>query len=151
MKWYVALVVGVAMAIIGLMLAKNNYQWLRQARTATGTVIELIAHESRDHDHAVNTTYAPRVRYTARDGTQHELQSNIASSPPGYRVGETIRVAYHEGSYEGLILTFGQCFGFAASLIIIGAGCAVLSLIFLIGQQIVPRVYLQKACRMADG
>jgi hypothetical protein len=78
------------------------------------------------------------------------LQSKIASSPPDYRVGETVRVAYHEDSYEGRILTFGQCFGLAAGLVIFGTGCAVLAVIFLIGQQLVPRVYLERACTMAN-
>lgn len=150
MKWFTAFVVGTAMAIIGIMIAKDTYQWLRQARSATGTVIELVPRENRNNrDHAVNTTYAPRIRYTAQDGTQHELLSSIASSPPAYVVGQTVRVAYHEGSYEGRILTFGECFGFAVGLTIIGTGCAVLSAIFLIGQQIVPRVYLERASAMA--
>jgi len=120
------------------MLALREHLWLRNAQVTEGTVAELIAVRG-----SKGTTYKPRVSYTAQDGNVHEFVRRFSSSPPGFSVGEKVPVAYDARSYEGRILTFGQRFGLSVILAAVGMCLVATSAAFVVGKQLVPRIYMK--------
>jgi len=63
---------------------------LRVAAKASGVVVEEVRRSSQDG----GTSYAPRVRFHARDGKAVDFVSSISSSPPRYVVGDRVSVIY---------------------------------------------------------
>jgi hypothetical protein len=138
MGWTIALFVGVSLLTLAVFLAVRQHMWLREARIAEGTVVELIA--SRGSKGGM--TYKPRVEFIAADGSRHEFTRGYSSNPPGFSVGERIKVAYDARDYSGRILTFGQRFGFPVILGSIGAGMTLMALCFILGKNVVLGMYL---------
>jgi hypothetical protein len=89
------------------------------------------------------SAYTPRVQYAANDGSQHEFVRGYSSRPPDFVVGQKVMVAYDPESYDGRILTFGQRFGLASIFLIVGLGMILLATTFIVGNQVVPRIYLR--------
>jgi hypothetical protein len=138
MTWTITLAIGIILSATGAFLGVREHLWLRHAQTASGTVVEMI--KSRG---GRRTSYTPRVQYAANDGSQHEFVRSYGSSPPDFSVGQKVTVAYDPESYESRILTFGQRFGLAATLVIVGLGLILLATTRIVGNQFVPRIYLR--------
>jgi hypothetical protein len=67
--------------------------------------------------------YAPVFSFTAGDGREYTLTSDIASSPPGFFVGEHIRVRYDPANPDkARIHTFFQTWGQTAISGLVGLG-----------------------------
>ena len=130
--------IGGLLVMVASMLALREHLWLRNAQVTEGTVAELIAVRG-----SKGTTYKPRVSYTAQDGNVHEFVRRFSSSPPGFSVGEKVPVAYDARSYEGRILTFGQRFGLSVILAAVGMCLVATSAAFVVGKQLVPRIYMK--------
>ena len=138
MTWSITLGIGIVLVTVGVFLGIREHYWLRGATVVPGRVIGLI--ESQDNKGTLS--YAPQVQYTSKDGAQRQFDGNTFSHPPQFQVGEPVTVAYDSDSYEGRILTFGQRFGLAVALAVVGLGCVTMALAFMVGNQIVPRIYL---------
>ena len=125
------------MAFAGVFAAREH-QWLMRADIVEGTVVEMIRKSDSD-----GSTYAPRVTFTARDGVGHTFTSTMASSPPGFRVNQTVAVAY-DASRQGRIVTFGQRFGAWVIVGTIGVAAFLVGIAFYFGKLAVPLIYLKK-------
>jgi hypothetical protein len=84
-------VIGIAMLLGAFFLYRSTSSFLATAITAPGTVTELVAVRSDD-----STTYKPVVQFTTAKGEAIEFASSTSSSPPSYRVGESVQVLYRE-------------------------------------------------------
>ena len=139
MGWTIALFIGVSLLTLAVFLAVRQHMWLRDARIVDGTVVELIASRGDKSE----MTYKPRVEFIAADGSRHEFTRSYSSNPPGFSVGERVKVAYDPRDYSGRILTFGQRFGTSAILGSVGVGMTLMALCFILGKNVVPGMYLQ--------
>ena len=139
LSWKLALLIGLALVAYAGYLARQEHAWLKSARVVPGTVVELI----RVKGTKGKPSYRPRIRYTTPDGAIHDFIRTYASNPVGVDVGESLAVAYHDATPQDLrILTFGQRFGFAAFVAVLGIGLMLLGATFLAGRHYVPRLYL---------
>jgi len=142
MSWNVAIYIGAGLLALSGYLAAREHLWLSKSEIVPGTVIGLkVSRGSK------GSSYAPEVRFVARDGSMHEFTRGYYSDPVGFRVGDSIFVAYDPRSYEGRILTFGQRFGFPVIVAAIGLGLTAMGGAFILGRTVVPSVYLQQQGR----
>ena len=86
-----------AMAPIGLVLLAlavfvtwNTTTWLKRTVEAQGTVTQMLHVTDKDGD----VTYKPVVRFSTAEGKTIEFKSSFSSSPPAYRVGQSVPVVY---------------------------------------------------------
>src|SRR5215204_6154547 len=138
MGWTIALLLGVSLLTLAVFLTVRQHMWLREARVADGTVVELIGQRGDKG----SMTYKPRVEFVAEDGARHEFTRGYGSSPAGFSVGERVKVAYDSRTYSGRILTFGQRFGMPVIFGSIGVGMTLMALCFILGKNVVPAIYL---------
>jgi hypothetical protein len=80
---------GIVLLGVALYLVQSTRTFLKEATTATGTVIELVRKHSSDSD-----TYAPVVRFVTDAGESIEFTSSTSNNPPGYSEGESVEVLY---------------------------------------------------------
>jgi hypothetical protein len=64
-------------------------KFLSQSLPAKGEIIGF------EENHTDGLTYAPRVRFRTGDGRQIEFTDSVFSNPPGYEIGESIRIFHH--------------------------------------------------------
>ena len=141
MGWTVTLIVGLGLVVLAGILGMREHQWIRQAAISDGVVVELVA--SRGTSRRGGTTYRPRVTFTSEDSREHTFTRSSGSNPPGYTVGEVVKVAYDRTSYEGRILSFGERFGLSVFIAAVGLGALMPSATFMIGKEVFARVYLR--------
>jgi hypothetical protein len=89
----VIVLAGPVVLTIAAVAAIRQASFIGASTTADGTVLELRA--VRGHRGAFN--YAPLFRFTADDGRTYMLLSNTGTSPPGFVVGERVKVLYRSG------------------------------------------------------
>ena len=118
--------------IYGIYQGLSQNAWLRSARMADGKVIELIEKSGGEG----GRTYAPKVRFTTLSGQSVEFVASMSSSPPSFRVGERVRVAYLLDRTEYSIFTLGQCYGVSVFVTVLSAAAFLIALIFLYGDEI---------------
>jgi hypothetical protein len=53
---------------------------------------EIIGFEE---NHTDGLTYAPRIRFRTGDGQQIEFTDSVFSNPPGYEIGDKIKIFHH--------------------------------------------------------
>ncbi len=124
---YAFAMVGLGMLIGAFFLYENTQNFLENALTAEGTVIELVRSKSSD-----STTYRPVVEFETQGGSRVEFTSSSGSNPPSYSEGEIVEVLYQESAPEqAKINSFFSLWG--ASTILGGMG----SVFFLAGLSII--------------
>jgi hypothetical protein len=137
MGWIIAAVVGFACLSLGGWLAKREYDWLHDCQFTRGVVIENIPVKGSKGGY----TYRPKISFRAVDGVERTFTSSGSSKPPQFAVGETVRVAYRAGVYEGRLLTFGHRYGAATFLAVIGLATMTLAGVFLSGPRMMSALY----------
>jgi hypothetical protein len=83
------LICGVGTLAVGLAIAVYTSIWLQRSVLARGTVMELVP---QDGDDTIN--YATRFEFKSQDGKLYTVTSGVATNPPGFKVGEDVRVRY---------------------------------------------------------
>ena len=127
---YLFAIIGLGMLIGSFFLFQNTQNFLQEAVTADGEVIELIRSESRNSSSGSkkNVSYRPVVEFKTSDGTVVEFTSSTGSNPASHSRGEAVEVLYEELTPEkARIKGFFSLWG--ASLIV---GCLG-GIFFLIG------------------
>jgi hypothetical protein len=120
---------GLAMLACAAWLNEREKTFYATALRADGRVIEMIAR----HAGRAGSTWAPRVEFTDTAGHVVRFVSGVASKPPAYRVGESVRIAYSPNNSErakidsffgrwGLVMIPG---GIGAVFLLIGTGCVI--------------------------
>ena len=84
------MLVGLGLMLVGGYAAMRTQEFLGDAASAEGTVVDLERSRSSD-----STTYRPVVRFTTADGRPVEMVSSVGSNPPSYSVGERVGVLYN--------------------------------------------------------
>jgi hypothetical protein len=128
MNWFWVALVGISFVLAAVFLAVREHRWIRQADVRPGVVVEIV--ERRDSDGA---TYAPHVRFETRHGSAREFTSDVSSSRPAFRVGDSVLVGHELTSEDARILTFAQRFGVASILASLGMGLLFLTACFVLG------------------
>ena len=130
-------VIGAGLMTLGAVLASREHAWLRKAQSGPGAVVELVT-KSEPKGATVRTR---RVRFTAHDGSIHDFVRSFGFNPTALAVGQDVEVAYDPQTYEGRILTFGQRFGLAAVVFIMGFSLILIKVTFTYGNRLLPRIY----------
>jgi len=81
--------IGTLMMCGSVYLAVERVDFLREAISANGKVIDLV--ESRSDG---SSTYAPVIAFKTFGGRRFEFKSNTSSNPPSYNIGENVDVLY---------------------------------------------------------
>lgn len=102
----IILTVGLALVCIASGLAISTRSFLKQSVATQGTVTELAERVDREDN---SVSYAPVFTFDAADGHRYRVVSHVSSNPPGFHVGEAVRVLYEPGNPQGArIDTFVQ-------------------------------------------
>ncbi len=86
---YVFIAFGAVFIAVAVTTANHTRTFVSHARTAHGTVIDLVRHRSSN-----SNAYAPEVRFVTADGQFVQFTSTISSAPPSYATGEAVDVLY---------------------------------------------------------
>jgi uncharacterized membrane protein len=125
--------------IISIYSGIRTYSWVSKSSSYEGEVIELVR-KKKSSGSKGNDTFAPKVRYVM-DGTEREFTSPQSSSPPGFSVGEQVKIAYHAGKQKEAIATFGQLYGFSLIGSILSLGAILALMVFMNGSKILTALH----------
>jgi uncharacterized protein DUF3592 len=101
--------VGLGMLVGSFFIFSNTSRFIAGAREAEGKVIALDRSRSSSSSGSSSTTYRPVVEFTSGTGKRIEFTSNVGSSPPSHRVGESVTVLYNPADpYRARIKSFFQ-------------------------------------------
>ena len=123
--WVMGLL-GAAFLAVGVGFFVHTWQFIDRAQQASGVVTELV----RSGGKRSSFNYQPRIRFEASAGEVIDFVSSPGSSPPAFRVGESVTVYFEpanpgdarlKGFRElwGLTLITG---GLGAVFVLVGAG-----------------------------
>jgi hypothetical protein len=105
------LIVGPVAFIFAMVSYVRTVRFLRWSTEVAGEVVRLERSKDRDR---YGYSYAPVFSFHAADGNEYTVTSNVGSSPPGFSVGESVRVRYDPANPEDArIHTFFQIWGVA--------------------------------------
>ncbi|MEP2776519.1 MAG: DUF3592 domain-containing protein [Luteolibacter sp.] len=120
---WIILIISLILLVVGVATGVGTFSWLRDARTAEGTVIELVENKSSSRKKGKKSTFAPRVSYQI-DGQDRDFVSSQSSNPPDFKIGEKVRVATNLQRDKESIATFGELYGFSVGATFIGLAMA---------------------------
>lgn len=116
---------GACCLILSAIFAIGRAFFIRNAIAATGSVVRL---EERFNADTQSVEYAPVFGFTAKDGRNYTISSQIATSPPEFVVGDKVRILYSRNNpQEARIASFWQFWFLPVVLALISAahGCIV--------------------------
>jgi hypothetical protein len=106
---WLLLCIGPCLLVYSVVAFFRTRNFIRCSTEVNGEVIRL--ERSKDCDR-YGYTYAPVFSFTAEDGKEYTVTSDVSSSPPDFSVGEAVRVRYDPPNPEGArIHTFFQTWG----------------------------------------
>jgi len=108
---------GIVLLIVAFLSYAHTKDFLEDALTTEGTVVQLIATEFEN-----SVTYRPLVEYKTRIDKMVKFTSPIGSNPPSYTKGEMVVVIYHDAWPEkARIDSFFSLWGFSLIFSILGS------------------------------
>jgi hypothetical protein len=111
---------GLCALVYSLVSIVQTRSFLRRCAGVTGEVIRLERSRSGGE---FGYDYAPVFSFTAADGNTFTVTSDVSSSPPGFRVGDSVRVRYDPADPQNArIHSFFQTWGSAVIFGAIGVG-----------------------------
>lgn len=110
--------IGLLLLVISGIIFYNVKKFSNNAATTTGQVVDLVTKQSSSSGRNRSVTYAPVVIYSDAANIQHRYISSVSSNPPGYSIGETVKIYYNPnnpddamiagwGAYLGAFITGG--------------------------------------------
>jgi hypothetical protein len=115
----VLLIAGPCILIYSAISFVRTRSFLRSCIEVDGEVTRLERSKSRGQ---YGYTYAPVFSFTVADGKTYTVTSKVSASPPGFDVGESVKVRYDPANPEDArIHTFFQTWGGAVMSGIVGA------------------------------
>jgi hypothetical protein len=98
---------------IALVFAVKTEIFLHRCTATSGIVTANVPIENTDAS-GTTTTFAPTFKFTASDGRIYGVTSGTSSNPPGFAVGQQVRVLYElNDPASAKIDSFGQLWGFS--------------------------------------
>jgi hypothetical protein len=82
---------GIGTLLTGCGLIVFQSIWLARSVPGHGTIVEVIPVRDQEQN---TTNYAPRFRFNADDGHTYTATSSVATNPPGFELGQRVRVRY---------------------------------------------------------
>ena len=82
--------IGLGLLALAVFVSWNTITWLKRTVEAQGTVTQMLHVTDKDGD----LTYKPVVRFSTAEGKTIEFKSSFSTSPPAYRVGQSVAVVY---------------------------------------------------------
>jgi hypothetical protein len=117
---FVLLAIGPCAIVYSFVAFFRTRVFLRTSIEVAGEVIRL--ERSKDCDQ-YGYTYAPVFTFTAKDGTEHTVTSDVGSSPAGFSEGDSVRVRYEPGNpQDARIHSFFQTWGIVVISGTVGVG-----------------------------
>ena len=108
---FVLLVVGPCALVFSIVSIFRTRSFIRRSSEVIGEVIRLERSKTRDR---YGYEYAPVFSFTTEGGKSCTVTSDVSSSPPGFSVGESVRVRYDPANPENArIHSFFQTWGIA--------------------------------------
>jgi hypothetical protein len=109
---------GLILLAIAAFLVIREQSFLGSSESTTGTVVGLAY--SRDSDNN-GGSYCPVVDFTTKTEKKVEYESNVCASPPGYQVGQQVKLYYDPQDLSNVQLSgiWGQ---YAGSIVLILVG-----------------------------
>ena len=136
---WILLIVAIVALLFGVGTGFDTFRWLKEARTATGTVVELVEKRSSSKKGSKHT-YSPRVRYQV-DGEDRDFVSSQSSSSPDFKVGEEVPVACNLKRSKECIATFGELYGFSLGASLFGLAMLLAVLCFMNGDRLLRLIH----------
>ena len=119
---------GPCVLALDAVLAIRNAIFIHTAINSDGAILELRRVQSSRNGHS----YAPVFRFAADDGQIYMVVSSNSNNPPGFRVGEHVKVLYQHGRPEhAKIDSFIQLWLPELVLTIVGGGFSVIPAIIV--------------------
>jgi Protein of unknown function (DUF3592) len=116
---FVLLIAGPCMLIYSAVSFVRTRSFLRCCIEVDGEVKRL---ERSIRSGKYGYTYAPVFSFTVADGKTYTVTSAVSTTPPGFNVGESVRVRYDPANpKDARIHTFFQTWGRAVTWGIVGA------------------------------
>ena len=109
---YLYLILGVLMFLGGLYITKSMSDFIDNALSAKGTVIELVQKED---------SLYPIVSFKDKTEKQHTFESNFGCSPACYKEQEQVTVLYSDGNVKAPKVS-GFMSLWLPSLLLLGTG-----------------------------
>ena len=131
---WIFVIVAIVLLLFGISTGVGTFSWVREARSVTGTVVELVQKKSSSKKGS-KYSYAPRVRYKV-DGEEREFVSSQSSSSPDFKVGENVQVATNLKRGHECIATFGELYGFSLVASLLGFSMLAATLCFMNGTRL---------------
>lgn len=80
---------------VGIFIAYSRYSFFSSStEKVVGTVKEVVKKDRRSGT-KIKTSYYPIFEFSTSDGMIHTIESNLATNPPQYEVGEKITLYYN--------------------------------------------------------
>jgi hypothetical protein len=86
--WFIG---GAATIGVAIVFVITTAVFIHKATVTSGKILDLIP-VADNEDNAIN--YAPVFTFTAADGRSYTATSSVATNPPGFAVGQAVRVLY---------------------------------------------------------
>lgn len=132
-------VLGPCMLVAAFISAYRTHMFLRGSESAAATIIQMK--EVRSLNHA-RRSYAPIFTFIAGDGHSYTVNSDMATNPPAFKVGEHATAHYERGHPDLARLdSFSQLWLFDLMEGIFGLLFTLLLLAVIFARQNQPRVY----------
>lgn len=113
----IVIIIGAVLLLGGLAVGVRSARTLSRSTITVGKVVDLIA----SHTRKGGTIYKVKATFTDQHQQPRIYLSTWATSNPGYRVGEPIRIYYAPDDPQSSgIASFGYAFGFATILFAMG-------------------------------
>ncbi|MCE1255536.1 MAG: DUF3592 domain-containing protein, partial [Anaerolineae bacterium] len=111
-KLFVAIFMSIAVItlVIAFFSAWSAYQTVSREKSASGVVVDMVEHSSRDSETGSVTTYAyPVVAFAPAGRSTQKIQMSEGAFPPDYGVGDQVTVLYDpERPREARIKSFSS-------------------------------------------
>jgi hypothetical protein len=108
---FVFLSTGPCLLVLSVISLIRTRSFLRRCEEVNGEVVRLEQSTDRDR---YGYTYAPVFSFTTGDGRTYTVTSDVSSNPPGFSVGEAVRVRYDPvNPQDARIHSFFQTWGAA--------------------------------------
>lgn len=140
---YLFSIVGVALLVGALFVYKNTSDFLLDAVSAQGTIIDLVQSTNSE-----SVSYHPIVKFIDADGQVVEFTSSTGGSASSYPLGDLVEVLYlpHDVK-DARIKSFFALWGASVLMAALGAGFVLIgAIIFLFGMlRGRKKAYLQRS------
>ena len=135
MASWIILSISVVLLLFTIGSGVSTYSWVKGSQSVEGKVVELVQKKRSKKKGGSRTVFAPRVQYEI-SGEVREFVSSQASSSPGFKVGDKVKVAANLQQDKGCIATFAELYGFSFAGTIIGVALGLIALVFFNSEKI---------------